>query len=122
MDRKLANPPVESDRVGRLVGLAVILLAAVATGWYLLRESRAASAYQQATLEQSESHILGALGQPDEVLPCGEYLWWNGDQANPPRNDGRCVKWVRYNFFLHAFAFGYSAEGKLISRYEYFLE
>jgi hypothetical protein len=111
-----------SNRVGRLVGLAVLFLAVAASGLYLLRESRATSTYQQATLEQSESHILAALGKPDEVSPCGEYLWWNGDQASPPRNDGRCVKWVRYNFFLHAIAFGYSAEGKLVSRYEYFSE
>ena len=113
---------VMSHRVRRLLGLAVLLSALAAPGWYLLRESRAASTYQQAALDQSESQIVAALGEPDEVLPCGEYLWWNGDQANPSQNDGRCVKWTRYNFFLHAFAFGYSAEGKLVSRYEYFSE
>ena len=89
---------------------------------YWLRESRAASTYEHATLEQNEAQIIAKAGAPDEVLKCGEYLWWNGDQANPPKNDGRCVKWVRYNFFLHTFAFGYSADGRLVSRYEYFSE
>lgn len=87
--------------------------------WYLFREARASSTYAGAVLGQDEGTIISKLGKPDQELECGKYLWWSGDQANPQENDGRCKKWVRYNFFLHAFAFGYSADGKLVSRYEY---
>jgi hypothetical protein len=97
--------------------LTVLLAGGV--GRYFLREARASSTYASAQLGQSEASVLESLGPPDEVLKCGEYLWWNGDQANPPRNEGQCKRWVRYNFFLHAFAFGYSSDGKLVSRYEY---
>lgn len=83
------------------------------------REARTAIAYEGAMLGQSEAEIIGTAGPPDETLPCGKFLWWSGDQANPPRNDGRCVKWVRYNFFLGAFGFGYSRDGKLVARYRY---
>jgi hypothetical protein len=100
---------------------AFVLICVVLIVYWLKfsRESRAEEAYESATLGEPEVEIVAKVGEPDEVLPCGKYLWWNGDQANPKPNDGRCVKWVRYNFFLHAIAFGYSADGKLVSRYHY---
>ena len=103
----------------KLLIVSLTLLPVAAWSYYLTREARAASTFKNAELGQSEAAVLARLGQPDEVLSCGEYLWWSGDQANPQKNDGRCKKWVRYNFFLHAFAFGYSGDGKLVSRYEY---
>jgi len=108
----------------RTVIASTILIAILAIWWFLYgsREARSARAYEHAVLGQSEAEIVHMIGEPDEVLPCGEFLWWDGDRADPPRNDGRCQKWVRYNFFLHAFAFGYSADGHLVSRYEYFSE
>ena len=106
-------------RVAKAFVLIVLVLAVGSCGHYLIGEDRARSAYQSAQLGQSESVILERLGPPDQVLECGEYIWWNGDQANPPKNEGQCKKWVRYNFFLHAFAFGYSSEGALVSRYVY---
>lgn len=101
-----------------LVFSAFFVVVTIA-GHYLFREHRADSVFQNATLGEAEVQIVDRLGKPDETLPCGPYLWWNGDQFNPPKNDGRCRKWVRYNFILHAFAFGYSVDGKLVSRYEY---
>ena len=106
-------------KVAKALILGAIVLVVGSCGCYLIREGRAKSAYESAQVGQSESVILEALGPPDQVLECGEYLWWNGDQANPPRNHGECKKWVRYNFILHAFAFGYSREGALVSRYVY---
>jgi hypothetical protein len=100
-----------------VIGLGLVTVGSC--GRYLLRENRASSAFENAALGQKEAIVLERLGPPDEVLNCGKYLWWNGDQENPPLNDGRCKKWVRYNFFVHAFAFGYSRDGKLVSRYEY---
>ncbi|MRW89026.1 hypothetical protein GJ699_03420 [Duganella sp. FT80W] len=106
-------------RIVKALLVCVLVLALGSCGQYMLREARAQSTYDNAELGQSEQIVLEKLGLPDEVLECGEHLWWNGDQANPPKNNGECKKWVRYNFFLHAFAFGYSREGKLVSRYVY---
>lgn len=106
-------------RAVKALGILLALFLLVEWGWYLFREAQASSAYASAALGQDEGIVIGKLGKPDKVQQCGEHLWWNGDQANPPKNDGQCSKWVRYNFFLHAFAFGYSAGGKLVSRYEY---
>jgi hypothetical protein len=109
-------------KVIKAFALGVLVLTVGSCGYYLIREGRARSAYESAQVGQNESVILEKLGPPDQALECGEYLWWNGDQANPPRNEGQCKKWVRYNFFLHAFAFGYSSEGALVSRYVYHSE
>jgi hypothetical protein len=106
-------------RVVKLILICFVVVLVGSCARYLVRESRASSAYESAQLGQSEASIVERLGPPDEVLTCGEYLWWNGDQANPATNNGQCKKWVRYNFFVHAFAFGYSSDGKLVSRYEY---
>jgi hypothetical protein len=106
-------------RVVKLMSICFIVLLVGSCGRYLVREHRASSAYESAQLGQSESIIVERLGQPDEVLKCGDYLWWNGDQEHPQANTGQCKKRVRYNFFVHAFAFGYSSDGKLVSRYEY---
>jgi hypothetical protein len=102
-----------------VITICLVLVLVGSCGRYLVREGRASSAYEGAILGQKEAIVLERLGPPDEVLECGKYLWWNGDQENPPLNNGQCKKWVRYNFFVHAFAFGYSSEGKLVSRYEY---
>ncbi len=101
------------------MALCLVVLGTRAWIQYLLHEARADSAYTHAQIGQTEASIVAKLGAPDEVLPCGEYLWWNENQANPPQNKGQCKKWVRYNFFVHAFAFGYSSDGMLVSRFEY---
>ena len=106
-------------RVVKVILLCFVVFLVGSCGRYLVRESRTSSTYDSVQLGQNEASIVERLGPPDEVLKCGEYLWWNGDQANPPSNNGQCKKWVRYNFFLHAFAFGYSSDGMLVSRYEY---
>ena len=106
-------------KIAKIVALSLLCLVALAWGRYLFLEGRADSTYTDAKIGDTEQAIVAELGAPDQVLPCGKYLWWNGDQANPPLNTGQCKKWVRYNFFLHAFAFGYSSNGKLVSRYEY---
>src|SRR5262245_6243754 len=115
--RRSAQPLGGTVRSAKILALTVLVLAVGSCGQYLIREGRARSAYNSAQLGQSESVILNRLGPPDQVLECGEYIGWNGDQSNPPKNEGQCKKWVRYNFFLHAFAFGYSSEGALVSRY-----
>ncbi len=106
-------------RAARVLAVVTLIVGATFGARYLIREAQAESAYTTAQRNQSEEIILAKLGKPDETLLCGESLWWNGDQVNPPQNNGECKKWVRYNFFLHAFAFGYSSSGLLVSRYEY---
>jgi hypothetical protein len=105
-----------------VVCLTLLLVGGV--GRYFLREARAHSTFESAQKGQSEASVLERLGPPDEVRECGENLWWNGQaqEAHPPKNEGQCKKAVRYNFFLHAFEFGYSSEGKLVERYEYVSE
>lgn len=106
-------------KIIRCVVLSTLLAVTALSGRYLLREHRADVVYQHATRGEAERQITNQLGDPDETLSCGPYLWWNGDQTFPAKDDNKCRKWVRYNFFLHAFAFGYSTDGKLVSRYEY---
>ena len=110
-------------RVTVLVLCLTVLLAG-GVGRYFLREARAHATFDSAQKGQSEASVLERLGPPDEVHECGENLWWAGQaqEADPPRNEGQCKKAVRYNFFLHAFEFGYSGDGRLVSRYEYFSE
>jgi hypothetical protein len=105
----------------RKISFAVVLIFVTLIVYWLdfSREPRVEEAYKSSTIGEPEAVIVAKIGEPDEALPCGKYLWWNGDQANPKPNDGRYIKWVRYNFFLHAIAFGYSTEGKLVSRYNY---
>ena len=98
----------------------IILLVAVAANFY--GDTKASKVFANARVGQDESLIVGILGRPDQELPCGMFLWWDGDRANPPANNGLCVKWVRYNYFLSAWAFGYSKDGKLVSRYHYVSE
>lgn len=99
-----------------------VVAATALLGVYWHRESTTERFYNQASLGQSEARMLATLGAPDREFPCGEWLWWNGDTANPPKNDGRCAKWVRYDFPFGAYAFGYSHDGKLVSRYHYVSE
>ena len=104
-----------------------MLLAGIAFGMFLVvkdfyGDRRASQVYARAVKGQSEASILETLGRPDAEMPCGQFLWWDGDTANPKSNSGQCVRWVRYNYFLSAWAFGYSHDGKLVSRYHYVSE
>ena len=107
--------------IGYILFLVVAVTIAMAAA-HFYGNWRAGDIYARATRGQTEAAIINELGPPDNESPCGEYLWWDGDFVNPPANNGICVKWVRYNYFLSAWAFGYSAEGKLVSRYHYVSE
>jgi len=102
-----------------LAGVACVALV-VAKNFY--GDWRAGELYTHVVKGQSEASILKALGVPDAEMSCGQFLWWDGDTANPEPNRGQCERWVRYNYFLSAWAFGYSSDGKLVSRYHYVSE
>lgn len=102
-----------------LAGVACFGLL-VATNFY--GDRLAGDVYAHVAKGQSEVSILKVLGRPDAEMPCGQFLWWDGDTANPEPNRGQCVRWVRYSYFSSAWAFGYSHDGKLVSRYHYVSE
>ncbi len=70
----------------------------------------------------SRESVVEVLGPPSEVRPCGDNLWWGKDADYRGKNDGRCVTEERYMHFLGAFGIGYSAGGKVVSKYEYISE
>jgi hypothetical protein len=107
--------------VGYILSTAlVVAISFVAVHFY--GDWRTGKVYSETVRGQSEASIVRELGQPDSETVCGEHLWWDGEAFNPPANNGTCVKWVRYNYSLSAWAFGYSADGKLVSRYHYVSE
>ena len=107
--------------IGYLLLLGIVgVITSVAAHFY--QDWRTGEVYDKVIRGQSEASILEALGTPDSVEPCSDHLSWDGDTFNPPANNGLCVKWVRYNYFLSAWAFGYSADGILVSRYHYVSE
>lgn len=62
------------------------------------------------------------MGRPDVVRTCGKNLWWGDDSQYRGLNDGRCVTEERYEYFLTAYGVGYSADGRVVSKYRYFSE
>jgi hypothetical protein len=109
-----------------LVGFAVLAAAcALAILAYLVNshfDRRAGEAFHAVRMGAPESEVVAALGTPDVERPCGDNLWWGGDSDYRGKNDGRCVREVRYEYFLSAWAVGYSKDRKVVSKYHYFSE
>jgi hypothetical protein len=85
-------------------------------------DARAGEAFDRIRMGTPESDVVALLGRPDVERPCGRDLWWGGDYDYRGRNDGRCVTEVRYEYFLSAWAVGYSTDGHVVSKYHYFSE
>jgi hypothetical protein len=85
-------------------------------------DARAGRAFERIQPDDSEAAVVALLGEPDVERPCGDNLWWGGDYDYRGRNDGRCVTEVRYEYFLSAWAVGYSADRRVVSKYHYFSE
>lgn len=111
-----------SSLVFRGIAIIVILALAAIPALYFYRANIVESVFWSASRNTPCTEIENELGAPDSTGECGENLWRGGDQANPDKNNGECVVWVRYNFFLEAYAFGYSATGRLTSKYRYVSE
>ena len=101
---------------------ALLIIPALFIAHDFYGDSRSGQVFEQAVRGEDESAIVKRLGDPDTTEACGENLWWEEDTNAPLPNNGLCVKWARYNYFLSAWAFGYSASGKLVSRYHYVSE
>jgi hypothetical protein len=100
--------------------LLMVLAAAFLVNSYL--DSRAGQAFQKIEMGASETEVIKLLGRPDVERKCGENLWWGGDYDFRGKNDGRCVTEVRYEYFLSAWAVGYTADRHVVSKYHYFSE
>jgi hypothetical protein len=99
-----------------LLGI-VALGVAIAADFVL--DARDRRAFDKITRSDTEASIRNIFGKPDTIEPCGQNLWWGYDGNYMGKNDGRCVKWVRYNHFLSAWAVGYSVDGEVVSKYHY---
>jgi hypothetical protein len=112
-------------RVLLIVISAPVIFPAVCVVAYLVNsffDNRAGVAFQSIEMAAPESAVVSLLGKPDVERPCGENLWWGGDGDYRGKNDGRCVTEVRYEYFLSAWAVGYSADRHVVSKYHYFSE
>jgi hypothetical protein len=102
-----------------------LLLVAFGVAAFFLNsyfDHRAGSAFQRIEMGAPESAVVALLGEPDVKRPCGDNLWWGGDGDYRGKNDGRCVTEVRYEYFLSAWAVGYSKDRHVVSKYHYFSE
>ncbi|MBT9515031.1 MAG: hypothetical protein IV104_22030 [Acidovorax sp.] len=105
--------------VASAIVIVVLLAAFLAYSDVVERETRHFEAIQEGS---SRPAVVAALGNPSRVRPCGEHLWWGHDGNYRGKNDGRCVMEERYDRFLVAFGVGYSADGKVVSKYQYVSE
>jgi len=105
--------------------LAPIVAAAIGGSvfiFYGILDARAGQKFEEIRWEESEASVNSFMGEPDKVLRCGDNLWWGDNGHYLGRNDGSCVTEVRYEYFLSTWAVGYSAEGRVVSKYHYFSE
>lgn len=104
-----------------IISISIALLAAYPV-YYFYREHKVDGLFLELTKEMSKADVLSELGPPDSTEQCGKWLWWGGDGNYLGENKGKCVEWIRYNFFLHAYGIGFNEEGNVVSKYQYFSE
>lgn len=109
-----------------LVSLALPLLVGAGVASYWIVSAVAASskndAFYAVAENASRAAVVAAMGSPDVIRTCGKNLWWGDDSQYRGPNDGRCVTEERYEYFLTAYGVGYSADGRVVSKYRYFSE
>lgn len=110
-----------------LLAALIAPIVAVAVGGSLLIVNWSLDAWTGRKFEQiqwgeSEVAVVERMGKPDTMRRCGENLWWGDDAHYRGKNDGSCVTEVRYEYFLNAWAVGYSKDGRVVSKYHYFSE
>jgi len=86
---------------------------------YFYREDKVERFFWVMSPETRKANVLRVLGSPDQIEGCGEWLWWGDDRNYLGKNQGRCIEMIRYNFFLNAYAFGFSEDGRAVSKYHY---
>ena len=107
---------------GALILLASVgvPVAVVAAWWWVTGSARAESeAFYGIAQNAPRSVVVAKMGAPSVTRKCGSSLWWGDDSQYRGKNDGRCVTEERYERFLTAYGVGYSAEGRVVSKYRY---
>jgi hypothetical protein len=107
-----------------IISAPVVIPAVLVAAFFVNQffDSRAGKAFQRIEMNAPESSVVALLGKPDVERPCGDNLWWGGDGDYRGKNGGRCVTEVRYEYFLSAWAVGYSVDRHVVSKYHYFSE
>lgn len=100
----------------------IIVFIAVVLIYQCYKYYLVSSTFYSVKRNTSRIEVEKKLGKPNLYVSCGKYLWWGVDDSNVQKNNGECVVSGKYNFFLKSFSFGYSKEGLLVSKYQYFSE
>ncbi len=98
-----------------IIPAALIGLGLLALGMSKLFDWRAGYAFQHIKLGETEAKVIMYMGATPKAEPCGQLLWW--DDKIIGKNDGRCVRWVRYLYFHSAWDIGYSVDGHVVSKH-----
>jgi len=104
---------------------APLLIVALAVCAYLVNAAAAETkerAFRAVAKNSSRTAVVQALGSPDRVRACGQHLWWGDDSKYLGENSGECSTEERYEYFLVAYGLGYSADGRVVSKYMYVSE
>lgn len=116
MNRK---PPKPWPRIPRAtaVPLGLVLIGLLVLGFNAVLEWRAGYAYRRIQKGDSEARVRLYLGEPSRFEACGDPLWW--DQDNLGKNDGRCVRYARYDYHHSSYGVGYSADHVVVAKHHY---
>jgi hypothetical protein len=109
-------------RIFLFVVLIIIALPVIAFLVNSFLDRRAGNAFEKVQMGMRRPQVVVLLGEPSVTRGCGENLWWGNDGSYRGKNDGRCVSEERYEYFLSAWAIGYSQDGRVVSKYHYFSE
>jgi len=118
MPRKLM-----AQRVVVSIAMAPFALIAIAAVCFFVDsalDAKAGRQFDRVQMNAKSQDVEAMMGTPDVTRPGGKYIWWGNEYRG--ENDGRCVTEVRYEHFLSAWAFGYSADGHVVDKYRYVSE
>lgn len=104
------------------IAFLVIAMVLIPAARYLYRFHHVKEYFWALQRGTSRQEIVRELGNPSTSEACGENLWWGDDGNFLGKNQGECVEWIRYDFILEAWAFGFSKDGRVVSKYHYVSE
>jgi hypothetical protein len=104
-------------KLSTAVPLGLVLIGAAVMGFSALIDWRAGIAYGRVQKGDAETKVMLFLGRPTRYEPCGDPLWWDAQELG--KNDGRCVRYARYDYHHSSYAIGYSADHLVVSKHHY---
>ena len=87
----------------------------------ILFEARAGYAFEKIGINAPETKVVSLLGNPGREKQC-ESNTYRETGFNRDHNDERCVREVRYEYFLGAYGVRYGADRRVLSKYHYVSE